>query len=196
MTANNLQNNQWNPPANDAVVADWIATKMAAVADLAKDKKSYLLAHADDGVIWGKYESGQFLTSTTVAPNAKISPELRGITIQQAFLFNSACELRLFHDELGAWQCMLVQDSEPSIDEWQVLWGDRAEQNFNADFTHLRDVTQQGLDHIVPIKIENTDLEKGERGKLLLRHFIQFDDDTGEARIAYSRLVDVEKDLC
>jgi hypothetical protein len=44
---------------------------------------STLLAHADDGVIWGKInDKGNLLTSDTIAPG--VSPPFRVNTLQQA----------------------------------------------------------------------------------------------------------------
>lgn len=190
-------------------VRDWIAKRMKEIAgyDSGENKTAYLLAHADDGVIWGKCVSGQFHTSDEVDPNRtdprkRISPELHGISLQQAFLFNGACEIRLFRDELGNWQARKIDDhraeEDDFIEELQVLWGDyvskkeKYPRDLQHDFTLVREKSQQGLDHILPIKITADDLEKNLRARLRVRHFIETGENTGEARIALSRLVNVE----
>jgi CRISPR-associated protein (TIGR03984 family) len=192
------------PKANENV-REWIAQKMKELAQRVADTNgmTYLLAHADDGVIWGKFANGEFHTSDEVDPNRaeprkRISPVLDGITLQQAFLFNTACEIRLFHDELGNWQARKIDDSgvgeDDCIDELQILWGDdeKAVNDLGNDFTHVRDKRQQGLDHILPIKITDDDLRKNLRARLRVRHFIEADENTGEARIGLSRLVNLE----
>lgn len=180
------------PPTNDAAVPDWIAKHM-------NKQRNLLLAHADDGVIWGKWLNGQFYTSHDVGKNtpksADISPPLRGQTLQQAFLFGkNSSELRLFHDELGAWQVSEINDRpvEETIPESQMLWGDEIVASLNYGFTHVFDKRQQGLDQILPIQISEDELQAGERPRLCVHHFIEYDDCTGEARVGLSRLVDVD----
>lgn len=192
-------------PKANADVREWIAQKMNEIAQRVADTNgmTYLLAHADDGVIWGKFANGEFHTSDKVDPNRtdphkRISPELDGMTLQQAFLFNPACEIRLLRDELGNWQARQIDDNgigeNECIDELQVLWGDdeKALKDLGNDFTRVRDKRQQGLDHILPIKITTDDLKKNLRARLRVRHFIKADENTGEARIGLSRLVNLE----
>ncbi|MDZ7344710.1 MAG: CRISPR-associated protein Csx19 [candidate division KSB1 bacterium] len=196
-------------PKANAEVRDWIAQKMKEIAQRVADTNgmTYLLAHADDGVIWGKFANGEFHTSDKVDPNRadphkRISPELDGMTLQQAFLFNTACEIRLFRDELGNWQARKIDDNgigeNECIDELQILWGDYVNKkddyprNLQFDFTLVRDKRQQGLDHLLPIKITASDINKNHRARLRVRHFIEADENTGEARIALSRLVNLE----
>lgn len=196
-------------PKTNADVRNWIAQKMSEIAQRVADTSgmTYLLAHADDGVIWGKFANEEFHTSYEVDPkradpHRRISPELDGITLQQAFLFNTACEIRLFRDELGNWQSCKIDDNgvdaNECIDELQILWGDYVNKkdgyprNMQHDFTLVRDKIQQGLDHMLPIKITASDINKNLRARLRIRHFIETDENTGEARIALSRLVNLE----
>lgn len=196
-----LVNDKITAPKNDAEVEKWLAAQM-------RDDRKFLLAHADDGVIWGKWINGAMHTSHELAPH--ISPKLRGQTLQQAFVFGKKSELRLFRDELGVWTAREISDPAPTDEsvhcniEWQVLWGnevvpmkptvDAALQNH---FTHVRDKKQQGLDQVLPIPMSQADLDieptdKAKRPRLLVHHFIEYDDCTGEARIGLSRLVNVD----
>lgn len=201
-------NSAGDVPESDEAVYEWIARKMAEVAAEDENGLSYLLAHADDGAIWGKYLNGQFLTSHGISQNstsASISPELRGITLQQAFIFNPTCEVRLFRDELRKWQAREVIEIERDrfVEELQIVSGNRVRTSFNGEFTHVYDLRQQGLDQIVPIDITQKDFDADLRARLRVRHFIAFDDQknekdisqqgTGEARLVLSRLVNVEK---
>jgi len=66
----------------------------------------YLLAHADDGVIWGRIDNSELHTSHGIAP---ASPSLHPSTLQQARLFSPAGELLLWRDDNGwraAWLSM------------------------------------------------------------------------------------------
>jgi CRISPR-associated protein (TIGR03984 family) len=170
-------------PLNDDNVVDWLTQQVTA-------DRPYLLAHADDGVIWGAWLNQGVCTSYDVAPH--FSPQLRGITLQQAFVFGRQDEIRLFHDELGNWQARQVVDADfkdkDTIIENQILWGDEFVAALNESFTHVRDRNQQGLDQVLPLKITPQDLLQGLRPRLEIHHFIEYDSKTGEARIGLSRL--------
>ena len=154
--------------------------------------RPWFLAHADDGVIWGRRnDDGRLITSRQLVPH--ISPPLRLLTLQQAFIFGEhGGEVRLWRAE-DAWQARLVtdaSDAEP-IDESQVLWGTEVVNRYpEQGFTHVRETRQQGLDHVVPIVVTLQQLEKRQL-RLLVRHFIEYDEATGEARIGLSRLVKI-----
>lgn len=188
------------PPSSDAEVGDWLA-------GLAGKQRPFLLAFADDGIIWGLWRSGRLTTAvenvqTAMAtePNnpqlrqsLAVSPSLRGSTLQQASLFGRADEVRLFHDEAGGWQARQIGDpADPAdvISESQLLIGSQVVASL-GEFTHVRDRIQQGLDHIPPIRLSDTDVADNRAPRLSIRHHIEYDDATGEARIAISRLVEV-----
>ncbi len=188
-----------DPPQSDKEVTGWIAGKMQEMAKHAPpNKETFLLAHADDGVIWGKLVDGKLVTSNDL--DREISPPLRGVTLQQAFLFHEAYEIRLFRDELGKWQARKITDppQEQLIEERQILWGyeDRDDSEFpiqlDHGFTHVREKKQEALDQILPTTITKDDFKAGKRARLKLRHFLECDENTGEARIGLSRLVNVE----
>lgn len=182
------------PPKDDAAVASWLA-------DQASAERPYLLAHADDGVIWGRWVDGKLRISHELSPD--ISPPLRGVTLQQAFVFGEQDEIRLFHNELGEWQSRRVVDAHASdtIVETQVLWGNEAierfdlsaQQNGSIGFTHLRDRVQQGLDQVLPMIIHQADLPRdgSTQPRMTVHHFIEYNPKTGEARIGLSRLVTI-----
>lgn len=179
------------PPQTDAEVAAWLEARM-------KEGLPFLLAHADDGVIWGKLVEQKLVTSRDAAAQTArdVSPPLRGVTLQQAFVFGPPGEVRLWRDGSG-WQChqCRVADEQafasPLPDEWQVLWGTKViPEETKHGFTHIHELRQQGLDHIVPIQVNDQQLRE-RRLRLQMRHFIERDPDTGEARIAFSRLVNL-----
>ncbi len=59
----------------------------------------YLLAHAEDGVIWGRLDGEELITSHTIAP--KYSPPLRAVTLQTVRLFAPVGELLVWRDDQG-----------------------------------------------------------------------------------------------
>jgi len=146
----------------------------------------YLLAHADDGVIWGRLDGDELSTSHSVAP--EISPKLRPETLQQCRLFGPAGELLVWRDGNG-WRARLAADgncpAEDCFDEDQILWGTTVEDK-RGSFTLLRDGAQ-GLRHAVPIPVNEHQVGRHEV-RLRVRHYLSYDDD-GQARVALSRLV-------
>lgn len=184
------------PPANDEAVADWLAKQ-------ANTTRPFLLAYADDGIIWGRWQDNRLWTSHEVAldtPSAGVSPALLGITLQQAFVFGVEGEVRLYRDELGQWQARHIVDDDQNdrIVEDQILLGDQVIRTIADHFTHLYDRKQQGLDQIVPITVTSQDFAANRRPRLRIHHFLTYDLESdemqlasGEARIALSRLVDV-----
>lgn len=149
-----------------------------------------LLAHADDGVIWGKVENGTLLTMPE-------ETKLCAKTLQQARLFNANCEYYVWRDGDGAFHARIITDGkeetkveqgEPQVeyfDEPQVLWGDRAEPAAHG-FTKMSDGAQ-GLVHYVPIQVTKARANKRPL-RLIVRHYLN-KDENGFVRVAYSRLV-------
>ena len=175
--------NTFQVPENDLAVKKWLE-------DNASNDRPYLLAFAYDGVIWGVYDGG-----LKTAPNSfdkELRPELNGETLQQAFLFGEKEELRLFRDANDVWKACLITDvdGQDVIDEYQLLWGNEVEEEPAEGFSHVRDRVQQAMDHIPPLNLSTSDLDQ-EGPRLLIRHFVDYDKETGEARIFLSRLVNL-----
>lgn len=163
----------------------------------------YLLAHANDGVIWGRLdEDGRLRTSYDAlaeSENGLSLPSLRAETLQQARLFNRQAELYIWRDGDGGWHGRLlerVQEGETAVwsecfDEPQMLWGTHGT-HLAHRFTLLEDGAQ-GLYHAVPVKLAVDDEKSGELqrpSQLLVRHYLDYDEQ-GQAYIALSRLVTV-----
>jgi CRISPR-associated protein (TIGR03984 family) len=156
---------------------------------------TYLLAHADDGVIWGKFQNGKLITTTEPV---KLFPEcdfptLRKETLQQCRIFGDKSEVMIWKTD-GGFKARLIQDEhlmeDDYITESQILWGTHGKHHENG-FTLLWDGSQ-GLKHAVPFR--EIGLEKNgnlkNKVRLIVRHYIDFDD-SGVARIYLSRLVDL-----
>lgn len=172
--------------------------------DKAKEQElKYLLAHADDGVIWGKFDQdGNLITanpSKELFPNAEELfpkyklPVLRSQTLQQCRAFSDKAEVMLWKVDL-TWKARLIKDDhlskEDYICEKQILWGTQSEGEPKEDFTLVSDGSQ-GLKHAVPLT-DITFKDKEYRPlRLKVRHYIDYDQ-SSVARIYLSRLVHLE----
>jgi CRISPR-associated protein (TIGR03984 family) len=155
---------------------------------------TYLLAHAEDGVIWGRFDSGMLITSHDVFGDSYCRATLRAATLWEARLFGAGAEVLLWRVD-GAWDARAIHDAALNADEdylveRQMLWGDHAEQRNNG-FTLLAD-GREGLRHAVPIEIDDSQFsrENPRPARLRVHHYIDFDPE-GNARIALSRLVEL-----
>lgn len=165
----------------------WLSQKMQAHA------MKYLLAHADDGVIWGRLDGEELITSHDVAPEN--SPPLRTETLQTARIFAPAGELLVWRNEVGEWAGRLIAEAMPqgakpewteAFDEKQVLWGTYAEP-LEPGFALLSEGTQ-GIIHVVPIYWSGQIDEQTRPLRLVVRHYLKADD-YGFRRVNASRLV-------
>ncbi|MDA0211211.1 MULTISPECIES: CRISPR-associated protein Csx19 [unclassified Desertifilum] len=148
----------------------------------------YLLAHADDGIIWGHFRQENLNISNCVLPQ---SPLLRLATLQQCRVFSQVGEVMLWKFS-GEWKARFISDLKINpIIENQILWGTHGYKREHKGFTILKDGSQ-GLKHAVPI----TDIEVDKAEKLVqpvrltVYHYIDYGDN-GIARIHLSRLVDL-----
>lgn len=166
----------------------------------------YLLAHAEDGVIWGRFDNSQLTTADEIFDKDFFGvdlPALRSSTLQQCRIFGEKGEILLWQSESG-WESRFIQDN-PEVDyiqEMQILWGTQKEIGENGGdgekdaFTLLSDGSQ-GLKHAVPISVEEDYFSKNKQKlyrpvRLLVHHYITYED-SGIARIFLSRLVSLRK---
>ena|SRR5205085_5399511 len=178
---------------NIADVRNWLQTHAAA------HNLRWMLAHADDGVIWGENRSGQLVTADSVAPN--ISPSLQAVTLQQARFFSSDAELLLWRDGDNQWHARLIRPPQAeempmlieTIDEPQILWGTDARPPPD-NFTLMSDGAQ-GLRHAIPFVVTGQYDERTRPLRLCVRHYLK-ETDSGFARIIASRLVDLKVGAC
>lgn len=142
----------------------------------------WLLAHADDGVIWGEVRDGALYRS-----NGLFEPHLRLDTLQMARLFGFGGELFLWKND-NSWSSRMVTDGEGNskeyYDETHLLWGKDVEKRENG-FIHLRH-GEEGLHHAPPVG--DGDVEPPL--VLIVRNYIGYDDD-GQAYVQFSRLVSI-----
>ncbi len=166
------------------------------LAGRSRDDMPWLLAHADDGVIWGKRDAeGKFKLSSDVFKDAQRYPavavKLRAQTLQQARVFGPGGELLLWRTEDGFAARMIEDGPElPSdalyYDEEHLLWGLGSAIETRDGFTYLSE-GQQGLRHAPPVSVAA--VRNTGRLALLVRHYVDYDDDEGQAFVKLSRLV-------
>ncbi|MEB3213729.1 MAG: CRISPR-associated protein Csx19 [Leptolyngbyaceae bacterium] len=159
---------------------------------------TYLLAHADDGVIWGRFDQGRLITADHVFPKL---PKLRLSTLQQCRIFGEAGEVLLWRSQ-NNWKARLITDPDCEyISENQMLWGTHPIEE-KEGFTLVEDGSE-GLRHAIPLPRKDIPFSsdslrdgKAERPKLdrplrlNVRHYIDYDE-AGVARISLSRLVNI-----
>ncbi|MCE7987035.1 MAG: TIGR03984 family CRISPR-associated protein [Caldilinea sp. CFX5] len=150
-----------------------------------------LLAHADDGVIWGR--------ATVDADNGNIDLKLsspkqtpfRHQTLIMARLFDTEQEIFLWQVEEGIWRARQIRDSMGEAcsyyDETQILWGNKVEQCIEG-FVYLAEGSE-GMYHTPPEDLF-TDEQHEHKASLNVRHYLH--DDDGWLRVVFSRLVKPE----
>jgi CRISPR-associated protein (TIGR03984 family) len=148
-------------------------------------KYKFLLAHADDGVIWGYADGSALKLSGAEFPH--LSPQLRPETLWEARLFGENAEWHIWRTEEG-WQSCTVTDGVGSpgraFDERYILWGtDEAEPSING-FHPVREA-DLGIIHTPPVKMANRHTLK-----LAIRHYVAYDDG-GSVYVKISRLTNL-----
>lgn len=182
---------EMNDFADDPV--KWLVEQMRA-HDL---KLTYLLAHASDGVIWGRFDDEELITSHNVAP--RHSPPLRVETLLTARVFALVGELLVWRDEDGEWAARLIAEKQladattgwnSGFEEQQILLGTDA-RSLERGFT-LMSERAQGLFHAVPLKLSLSGGgdERWHPLRLVVHHYWQ-GDEHGFTRVHASRLVDL-----
>lgn len=173
-----------NPEINSISVDDSFDHDIRSwLADISKRYDSkYLLAHADDGVIWGQFTNNKLMLAGDFFELAKV--DLRATTLQEARLFGTKGEILIWRTESGfsgraITDEMLTKDVD-YLEEEYWLWGSSV--NTINKFTLMQD-GQQGLLHVPPIQAE----EK-KAAVLIIRHYLS-NDEFGQAFISCSRLV-------
>lgn len=112
---------------------------------------TWFLAHALDGVIWGRFTDG-LITSHDVDTTL---PALNLDTLIQCRIFGEQAEVMLWQDDAEQWfQTVITDPSDPEMMfvEDQMLWGDQGK-DLGRGFTLLSDGSQ-GLKHAVPCRFD------------------------------------------
>ncbi len=153
---------------------------------------THLLAHAEDGVIWGRVDGTAL----------KISTSLMADTLLEARLFGKTGELLAWKDGDGNWHARTIQDGgsdsatfKESYDEAHMLWGTHTGRQDANGFIELIDGAQ-GMVHWAPA-VDGLTPHQAEQElpkrllQLTVRHYLQEDEITGALRVVASRLVEL-----
>ncbi|MBD2139030.1 hypothetical protein H6F32_15955 [Anabaena sp. FACHB-1237] len=101
------------PKCKILTIADDFDLKVWLETQAEDHQLKYLLAHADDGVIWGKFQHGNGKLITTTEP-IKLFPEcdfplFREETLQQCRIFGDNSEVIIWKTDEG-FKARLIQD--------------------------------------------------------------------------------------
>lgn len=177
---------------DDGDLSNWLELQAPSVSA----EIPYILAHADDGVIWGRFDNGKLITANEVFIKPDFDfPQLRLSTLQQCRVFGKKGQVLLWKYNGEKWKWHFIEDlADEKIEERQILWGTHGERR--GKFTLLWDGSQ-GLKHAVPLSIiTGGDRKLDKPVRLVVYHYIKYNEDD-LARIVLSRLVDLttqEKD--
>jgi CRISPR-associated protein (TIGR03984 family) len=181
---------------------EWLQAK---AKQYQQEKLQYLLAHAEDGVIWGIFD--KYGNLSTANPSKELFPKseelfpkyklpiLRSHTLQQCRIFGKNLEVMLW--KVGQnWKARSIEDGHLSKDDYipedQILWGTQPEGQPKQDFTLVSDGSQ-GLKHAVPLTGITFKGKDSRPLRLQVRHYIEYDE-SGVAIIYLSRLVNLDFD--
>ncbi|MGH8899551.1 MAG: type III-D CRISPR-associated protein Csx19 [Egibacteraceae bacterium] len=181
-------------PEACAQLLDWVLGEGPPPDDAGNPR--WLLAHCDDGVVWGhrRTPDGSWALSSAAFPD--VSPPLRAGTLQELRVFGFD-EERLVWRADGALAGRRLRDApngqaagtEP-INDVRIVRGEHVPGDPERGFTVI--VDRAGSRHAVPVDCWEQDFDKGQRARLVLRHYLEQDSKTGAVRIAATRLVDLE----
>jgi len=176
----NFIKNDVNAFQKSQPLSEWLKQQMSLT-------RSTFLAFADDGVIWGTLVNGELVASHDL--DKDVSPKLQEKTLQQVFVFGKDDEVRLFRDELGEWKTLHVIDTGEKIVESQILWGDENNGEVENGFLRVKDNLKGIPDQLIPSKVK---LGNDQCMRLEVHHLVEYDNQTGEARIVISRLAGLD----
>lgn len=183
----------------DAAVCDALVAAIASGDASAAPETTWLLAHCDDGVIWGERRQSGWCLSSSAFP--EVSPPLVRSRIQELRLFGRDCELLLWRtgDGLrGRWLTDAIHDGATGAlspkDEIILLLGNRAVGPSQDGFTLVAEAS--GSCQAVPLLCNDSEFRDGRNWplRLRLRHFFSSDPYSGVVRVSATRFVGVFKE--
>jgi CRISPR-associated protein (TIGR03984 family) len=149
----------------------------------------YLLAYADDGLVWGAIDKNKVLTrSSDKGAFPEISPKLHPETLWEARLFGKDAEWCLWKTDEG-WHSREIADTGKecieAFDEDYILWGTNVGEQESKSGFYLTEEIGQGIRHTPPKPLTGR-----HSLKLKVRHYLNYDE-AGAVYVKYSRLVDL-----
>lgn len=160
---------------------------------IALGERAWLLCHGDDGVTWGCFCDGAWEVGSAHFP--ELSPPVAEVTLQELRIFSSALEVLIWRTG-GQLRGRMLRDvaaggptaaCEPQ-DERRFVVGNRVLEPPRGGFSRVGDGT--GAEQVLPFRAPpGAGSQKWPR--LRVRHYFSIDQQSGTARIAASRLVEL-----
>lgn len=187
-------------PLDDATCQQYLAWLLGEASIPVSEGAAGLkwaLAHCDDGVTWGRFDTATkvWRLGNQVVP--EISPPIRQRSLQELRLFGDAGEVLIWRTDEGLSGRFLKDSNAASdsggrsdplrpSDDSRILRGTSVIASCEDAFTHVRD--QAGAEQVLPLVVTTEQLRRG-LARLVLRHYYAADAETGTVRIAATRLV-------
>lgn len=146
-------------------------------------KLTYLLAFAEDGVIWGKVDD-QLALSSQAYPEEDKFPPLTPLTLQSLRLFGQNGEILLWRED-GAFKARILEEGDGDPSQYReyelLLWGAAEKENAPKPPFSLYREGAQGFLHAPPVDFK--------RAALVARDYLDQDGESGQVYVRWSRLV-------
>lgn len=189
-------------PLDGAACDRWLAWLLAESGSSRPEdaaELTWLLAHCDDGVTWGRYDPApeSWRLGSDAVPD--VSPTIRRATLCELRVFGALGEMLIWRTPAGL-RGRVLRDTAPSTDagdepdplsprsESRILRGDRVVDDHAHAFTHVAD--RAGAEQVLPLTVSEGDLQ-ARLARLVVRHFYAEAHDSGSVRVAATRLMDV-----
>ncbi|MBF0502755.1 MAG: hypothetical protein HQM09_21655 [Candidatus Riflebacteria bacterium] len=160
----------------------------------ASKDESWLLAHCDDGVVWGHAEPDNERLHLSWEAFAGISPAIKTERLQSLRLFCHNAEILIWKAE-NEFRGRLLMDAPVSDESMKplrrsvCLLGTRVVST-SKGFSLLED--KNGSRHAPPLNVTFCD-RPGEAGRINILDYFSKDDESGKIRISASRLSSLEQ---
>jgi CRISPR-associated protein (TIGR03984 family) len=158
---------------------------------------AWALAHSDDGVTWGRFDTAVKIWRLGNQAAPAVAPPIRTETLQELRLFGTTSEVLIWRTTQGL-RGRMLRDADAStgkgsealapLVEHRLVLGDHVVASCAHDFTRVGDRT--GAEQVLPIVVTDKQLRAG-HVRLQVRHHFELDAETGAARVAATRLVDL-----
>lgn len=146
---------------------------------------AWLLAYADDGVIWGELTGCKLVLAQDIFEHF---PKLESQTLQHAHLFGSLGEVRVFRQPGGLKALRLEDVADPQADAFTrsyILWGDSVKKT-EQGWSWMED-GQLGIHQALPLVRPVG--KQGRAFRLEVRYYLHYEAGHGQASVAASRLL-------
>lgn len=168
---------------------DWILGTGAAPR--AVTEPTWLLAHCDAGVTWGRLDGGRWRLGSDAFPD--LCPRPAEAAIQQLRIFWRATEVLIWRSEEGL-RGRVLRDGPPAADgdparpdDQERLLLARHSLEHRDGFTRVGNGT--GAEQALPLVVAGDPPSPWPR--LVVRHYFARDTETGAVRVTATRLVEV-----